>query len=200
MPTNLPYDESALLERISEGDEQAFTVFFGNYYARVQTFVTRFISDADQAEDAIQEAFVRVWLNRDQLLGIENIAAWVRTITSRICINILRNELTRNRHTAEHALQPKSQPDTPVEKTYASEIRNLVAIAVNNMPEARRRIYLMSREEGMKPAEIADALSLSVNTVRNVQVAALKEIRAYLSSKGHLVSLFFLMEILFDFF
>lgn len=188
-----PYYEKEFLIRIAEGDEDAFAVFFQGNYPRLRPFVARFFTASDQAEDAIQEVFIRVWLNRDRLPSVENIGGWLRTITARVCMNALRKEVTRSRHSRGISLQGQIEPATPAEKTEASEINRLVSIAINNMPPQRKQIYLLSRSEGMKPAEIADHLSLSVNTVRNVLVVALKEIREFLVAHGHIISLFYLL-------
>lgn len=185
--------------KISEGDEQAFSVFFNHHYPLVRPFVIRFFKDQDQIEDAMQEVFIRVWLNRDKLPAIENVVAWLRTITSHVCINALRKDITREMHYKQSADFSANTPTTPAESFLASEIRKLVSQAVEKMPPARRRIYLLSRAEGLKPVEIAAELSLSVNTVRNVLVSALKEIREYLIAHGHLISLFFLSEFFFHF-
>lgn len=193
MAYNQPYDERKILGRISDGDEDAFAVFFNDHYHRLRPFVSRFFKEDDQAEDVLQEVFIRVWLNRDQLPRIENIAGWLRTVTSRTCINVLRKDLTRKKHITGLTSQEPDQAHTPEDRITADEIRQLVTRAVNDMPPSRRRIYLMSREEGLKPAEIAERLSLSVNTVRNTLVMALKEIRDFLKIRGHLISLLFLL-------
>jgi RNA polymerase sigma-70 factor (ECF subfamily) len=65
------------------------------------------------------------------------------------------------------------------------------------MPPQRQRIYRMSREQGLKPADIAEALSLSVNTVKNVLVTALKEIRNHLAAAGHVISLLYVLIMFF---
>jgi RNA polymerase sigma factor (sigma-70 family) len=70
---------------------------------------------------------------------------------------------------------------TPADIIELQEIQGVVKQVVDQMPAQRKRIYRMSREEGKKPAEIADELLLSVSTVKNTLSQALKEIRAALS-------------------
>ncbi len=186
-------ENNELLLRIADGDEGAYTVFFNTWYPILRPFVKRFFSDADQVEDALQETFIKVWLHRDQLPQITNLRGWLNTIVSRTCINAIRSSLTRSQHAMAQSIQQASSPVTPEEKTTIAEINKLVAIAVEKMPPARKRIYQLSRTEGMNPSEIADTLSISVNTVRNTLVIALREIRHFLSVHGHIVSLIWLM-------
>lgn len=178
--------------RISEGDESAFAVFFNHYYVRLRPFVARFFNDSARAEEALQETFIRVWLHRDKLPEIDNTNAWVYTICSRVCLTEMRRDLSRRRGLQELRLADDPSSVMPVDTPHLADISRLINEAVARMPAARRRIFLMSREEGLKPAAIAQKLSLSVNTVRNTLVAALKNIREHLEESGHLISLFFL--------
>jgi len=146
----------------------------------------------------LQETFLRVWLNRDQLPGIENLQAWIFTIASRQCLHAIRTELNHRKKLA--ALQVREsdrEANTPLESTQLAEINRLVAQAINGMPPQRRRIYRMSREQGLKPAAIAEALSLSVATVKNALVTALKDIRQHLGAAGHTLSLVFIIILFF---
>lgn len=188
------YIDKELYSEIAEGDEKAFTVFFEYHYPRLKPFISRFFSDTDQAEDALQETFIRVWLNRDQLPAIKNVPAWLHTISSRICLNAMRKDLAQRNYAAQHPVQHITPPTTPADVLSAAEIGRLVADAIDKMPDARRRIYLLSREEGMKPAQIADTLTISVSTVKNTLVTALKDIRNHLTANGHIISLILLLK------
>jgi RNA polymerase sigma-70 factor (ECF subfamily) len=68
---------------------------------------------------------------------------------------------------------------------YLKEVHQLVIQAVGRLPAQRRRIYQMSRDEGMKIAEIAEQLGISPNTVKNTLVMSLGFIRKYLAERGH---------------
>ncbi|HRN73002.1 MAG TPA: sigma-70 family RNA polymerase sigma factor [Ginsengibacter sp.] len=193
------YDEHELLISISDGDEEAFSLFFRQHYPRLKAVISRFFKDPSLIEDALQEVFIRVWLNRDQLSQIENITSWTNTIASRICINQIEKDLTRQKHLSALHQQGTEPPVVPIERVTLREINRLVAEAVHLMPASRKQIYQMSRSEGLKPAQIAESLNISVNTVRNTLVTALKDIRHYLLSHGHTFSLS-LLPALFSFF
>lgn len=170
---------------IADGNETAFSDFFNYWYPHLRLVVSRFFSDKDQVEDILQESFIRVWLNRDQLPAVENMGGWLHTIASRVCISEMRKVLRKEKQTRDLTVHKANEVDFVVERISLSEINRLIATVVDKMPSARKNIYLMSRGDGLKPSEIADKLSLSVNTVRNVLVTALKEIREYLTVHGH---------------
>jgi RNA polymerase sigma-70 factor (ECF subfamily) len=199
---HLPDNEKDLLLRIAEGDELAFGQLFRLYYPRLLSFISRFDQNAHNVDEAIQETFIRVWISRDQLSDIDNFRAWIFTIASRETIALMRKHLLIQRVSRDFLMNQSSLDlETPAEIADAGEIKRLVEEAIARMPPARRRVYLMSRAEGLKPAEIASRLNLSVNTVKNTLVTALHDIRKFLALHGHtFVSLFTAMFFLKDFF
>lgn len=193
MADYLPDNERELLLQIAEGDALAFGKVFRFYYPRLFSFVGRIDQSAANIDEVIQETFIRVWISRDQLPQVGNFRAWLFTIASREAIALIRKNLLKQKAGQAFLANPPAGPETPADITHAGEIRRLVEEAVARMPAARRRIYLMSRAEGLKPAEIASRLNLSVNTVKNTLVTALHDIRKFLAVHGHTITSLFLL-------
>lgn len=176
-------DPSELLLRISEGDERAYAVFFEHYYARLRPFVIKFTKSETDAEEVLQETFVRVWLYRDRIAQVENPDVWIRKVASRECLSFLRRNLSDRKSLTDISDNQDftdQSSQTPHEMLDLDEVHSLIRRAVEKMPAQRRKIYQLSRDEGLKPAEIAEKLGLSVSTVKNVLSASLKEIRTFL--------------------
>jgi RNA polymerase sigma-70 factor (ECF subfamily) len=198
VPVKVLHNERELLLRIAEGDEKAFTDLFNFYYTLLRPFILKFSKLPEDAEEIIQETFIRVWLNRDKLIEIVNFHSWIFTIASRLCLMLIRKNLNNQKKAiAYDQKQLSNVSETPADSFQVAEITRLINKAVNLMPPQRKRIYRMSREEGMKPADIAKSLSLSVHTVKNVLVTALKEIRGYLLDAGHIVSLILIFKLFY---
>jgi len=174
-----------LIQDISEGDERAFAKFFDAYYARLYRYAYNFSRSQTDTEEILQEGFLRVWLYRDKLAGIENIEAWLFKVISRECLSLLKRKVAHRNYSLELTEdKEKGHLETgrsPADIIELEEIQMLVTQVIDKMPAQRKRIYRMSREEGKKPAEIATELVLSVSTVKNTLSLALKEIRAVLS-------------------
>jgi len=185
LSANFLNNEKELVHQIASGDEQAFGAFFSYYYPQLFSLVHRFSLNDEDVREALQETFLQVWLQRDLLSTIQNMRGWLLRIATRQCRAILRKNLlilrSENR-AGEDILSGEASLTEPITVT---EIANLVREAVQRMPDQRRRIYQLSREEGMKPSEIAVLLSLSVSTVKNTLVTALKQIREHLSQAGY---------------
>ncbi len=183
--------EKELLLKISEGDEKAFGVLFHRYYPRIYALVHRFSLQDHEVHEALQESFIRLWLQRDKLNEIINLQGWLLRIASRQCRDMLRKNLLLQR-TSVH-LQNNASPniDGTSEKVFINEMKRLIQEAIELMPNQRRHIYQLSRKDGLSPSEIAEHLTLSVSTVKNTLTAALVHIRNHLSDAGYSVPVLF---------
>lgn len=191
LPDNNLNNERELLLRIAEGDEGAFGVIFNKYYPQVYAAVHRFSLQNHEIHEALQETFIRVWLQRDQLGDIDNLKAWLLRIASRQCRDMLRKNLLIQRTSYEFEKNLVAEVDDTSGKLALNEIKWLVQEAVELMPVQRRRIYEMSRNQGLSPSEISMRLSLSVSTVKNTLAAGLLHIRKHLSNSGYSLPLLF---------
>ncbi|NLR78420.1 RNA polymerase sigma factor [Chitinophaga eiseniae] len=187
MSTNYINNEKELVLQIASGSERAFGEFFSYYYPQLFSLVRRFSLNDEDVREALQETFLQVWLQRDMLAEVQNMRGWLLRIATRQCRAVLRKNLViqRSEHKIYEDALMDAQPMTEAVPTSVAEISKLVRDAVMQMPDQRRRIYQLSREEGLKPSEIATHLSLSVSTVKNTLVTALKQIRDHLARAGY---------------
>jgi len=189
-------DEHQLLKRISEGDEHAFTILFYHYLPVLQSFALKFTKSADASEEIIQDAFIRIWLNRDKLEQVENVKAYLYKYISNECLSYLRKSLKNEKILNAVKNNQSERSNETLDSIYTNDINRIVTIAVNTLSEQRRKIYLLSRIEGKNIPEIAEALNLSPNTVKNSLVIALRTIRDYLIQNGIKVNLLLLLSLL----
>lgn len=187
------HNEQELLSRIADGDEEAFALLFNYYYPLLRSFVWKFTRSESDTEEVLQEIFMKVWLVRDTIPKIENLHGWIYKITSRQCLTLMRSVLHNRKKISALSEQPTSIVPTPADMTGTADIARHVQEAINQLPPQRRQIYRLSREEGLTPAEIARQLSLSVQTVKNSLVSALKQIKKYLEAAGHILPAWYLL-------
>lgn len=200
MTSGQPYDES-LLSRIAEGDENAFGVFFRHYYPLLSHVISIYALSIVDKEDILHETFIRIWLSRDKLTELDDPVSWFCRIASRECLRIITRNGHRQKQMEAYLLEQQvADYAGPEEKTRLAQLQRLVAEAVDQMPVQRRRIFLLSRADGLKPAQIADQLGLSVSTVKNTLVSALKDIRLHLTAAGIDIPLLLLLLILQNYF
>lgn len=183
-----------LLTQIAAGSEAAFAVLFKQVVPVLQPSVYKIVDSEEGMQEVIQETFIRIWLHRDQLPELEKPLHWIFRVAANESYTWLRKQAIRRKHTdgyAEELTADSAQAIAP-ELLTLKETSLLVEQAVDRLPAQRKLIYQMSRQEGLKPAEIAEKLNLSPGYVRNALVVALQSIREYLEAAGKVLPLVYL--------
>lgn len=175
------------MEQIAQGDEKAFSRLFYAYLEGLQPFIRGLTHSTEDTREIIQETFMRLWMNRDKLPEVRDLNAWVYTIAINECYRYLKKKSIRENRLADlKEVDPAAEGDhSTLNVIQVREVYRLVREAVSKLPQRRRKIYQMSRDEGMKIPEIAAALSISPNTVKNTLVSSLGFIRQYMAEQGH---------------
>jgi len=186
-------NEKLLFYQVATGDEQAFATLFNLFLPRLYPFIIKFTRSETTAQEIIQETFIRVWLNRDKLSEIENPGGWLYKVASNECYSYARKRALNNKlfntGTPETEQVAVMQPALELK-----ELKALIHEAVHKLPAQRKKIYLMSRNQGKSIPEIAAALGLSPNTVKNALVISLKFIRNYLAKHEVILLILMLMN------
>jgi RNA polymerase sigma-70 factor (ECF subfamily) len=185
------YTDTELFRLIAEGDETAFRLLFHRYVPELRPLIMHITKTAAVAEDIIQETFLRLWISRDKLTDIENPRSWLLRIVFYQSFTYLRRQGVHTK--AMDVLAARQEADGMYNSTeeamaYA-QIVQLVAEVVRQLPPQARRIYVLSREKGLRIPEIAKELMLSPHTVKNSLVYSLKTIRKRIEQSGHFIPL-----------
>ncbi len=183
----MPYEpvdnEKDLFAWIAKGDEAAFADLFNLFLPKLYPFIIKFTRSEQATREVIQETFLRVWLNRDKLDEIENPGGWLFKVASNECYTYARKMVLHAKFS--YPLLSEAGTATSTEDWLdLKELNQLISDAVDQLPPQRKKIYQMSRNEGKSIPEIAAALQISPNTVKNALVTSLKFIREYLIKAG----------------
>jgi RNA polymerase sigma-70 factor (ECF subfamily) len=167
--------DQQLVERVQAGDKSAFNLLVLKYQHRVLKLVGRFVSDAAEAEDVAQEAFLKAYRALASFRGDSAFYTWLY----RIAINTAKNALVSSRRRPvdfDLDLQDPEQydrhaklkdADTPEGVLLTEEIREVVEKAMEQLPEDLRTAIVLRELEGLSYEEIAEAMDCPVGTVRS---------------------------------
>lgn len=179
---------------IMEGDEAAFRRLFHKYVPELRPLALHITKTASVTEDIIQEAFLRLWISRDKLAAIENPRSWLLRIVFYQSFTYLRRQAVHHKAMDVMAYrQAGNEISRSTEEALAyMHIVRQIGEAVLQLPPQARRIYLLSREQGLRIPEIARELALSPHTVKNSLVRSLQAIRKRLKQSGNFIPLLIL--------
>nr|WP_295870534.1 sigma-70 family RNA polymerase sigma factor [uncultured Chitinophaga sp.] len=193
MPDQVQYNEAAVLSRIAEGDERAFATFYHHYYQLIYPFIAKHLPSREDAEEVVQQTFLRAWLHRDKLAEIAYVKAWIFKVATREYMNYLRNRITGKPRLVQ--LEGSGDPVDNHASTGIKEISHLVEQAMESLSPQRRQVFYLSRHEHLSIDEIAARMGISPKTVKNTLTAALAQVREYLAAAGYAISILLLLRL-----
>lgn len=182
-------DEDLLLQ-IRKGDEVAFELVFYRYKGKLYEFIRRSLPVGEDAESMVQEIFVRLWINREQLDPAKSLNALLYTMARNEIFGHLRKLLVRRKYLEELSFSLNESSETTNRQLEYNELKSVVEQLVSSMPEKRREIYVLSRNEGLSYKEIASQLGISENTVDSQIRKALAYLKENLRRKMSLLLIF----------
>jgi len=186
--------------RLKEGNPSAYEELFKQTFPRMLGYCKLFIHDQAQANDLVQECFVRLWEKRLTISPNQSVESLLFVMLRNRCLNYLRdqkNELIDKSISAigENELQHLYQLDFTgrEEKTLEESLIEAIRESVDNLPEKRKLVFIKAKIEGKKNKEVAEELGISVKAVEKHLHQAKEQIRTQMLKEFPLLSLLIAM-------
>ncbi len=171
-------DDTNLLERIKNSDNEAFRVIFERYQPVLFRYVHFQIRETDFTHDIVQETFIRIWENRASLKPELSFLAYAIRISTNLVLDSYKHKKVREKLKEEIHSTTRSETDDPAEALNLILLQEQITeILSKHLGKKCREIFILSRVEGKANQEIADLLNLSVRTIENQIQHALKILR-----------------------
>lgn len=171
--------ESDYLKKLGEGDHQAFDFLFTRYYSQVRSFLTGFLKDDELAGDLTQDLFFNVWTHRETMATVTSFGGYLFRMARNMIYDYYEHRLVQEKYNLDRQKEAAawSGYDRAEEELYARELSLLMDMAIEKMPPQRKRIFLLSRKQGLSNEEIARRMQISKRTVENHITQALSDLR-----------------------
>lgn len=173
-----------LLVLLRKGDMLAFDTIYERYCKRLYGFVLRYIKQEADAEEIVQEVFIKIWEARSRIDVYSSFESFIFTIAYNTTISLLRKRVNEKKY-LEHlgSLQQFDNGNEIIDEIQFNELNEKVQSLLNELSPRQKEIFLLSREEGLTHDEIAKRLNISKNTVKNHMVTALLFLKSNIDSK-----------------
>lgn len=150
-----------------------FEQSFKRYYKPLCLFALRYTGGLDDAEDIVQQVFADVWEKNKEGTAILHLKQYLYQAVRNRCLTWLLQQEPQ---------QSEENPPEPIDTSVEEQIQVAERDArlwdsINQLPTERRRIFLLSKRDGLKYSEIAEELGISIKTVENQMSKALKSLR-----------------------
>ena len=169
-----------VLSELRNGSHKAYESVFIAYYGKIKFFINGFIKSDGVAEELTQDIFLKLWEKKESIDLSKSFGFFLYTMARNSTFNFLKHKLVHESYIARSEFN-NAFTLSPEEQIYAQEINLLISMTVKKMPDQRRKIYELSRQEGLSNDDIAIKLKISKKTVENQLSLALKELRKVIS-------------------
>jgi RNA polymerase sigma-70 factor (ECF subfamily) len=181
-----------LLLLLQKDDRVAFYNLYERYSKRLYWFVLHYVKlDAD-AEEIVQEVFIKIWEKRKTIDAYSSFESFLFTVAYNATISLLRKRVTENKYLAH--LQSIQRANGTVESTdelYFNELNEKLQSLLNELTPRQKEIFLLCREEGLTHQQISGKLNISVNTVKKHMSNTISFLKSHLDN-GLLISVLFI--------
>lgn len=181
-----------LIKRLKEGDIKAFDEIYRSYCNRLFGFVLNIIKQESDAEEIVQEVFVRIWSSRNKIDEFASFDSFLFTIAYNNTMSLLRKRVNEQKY-LDHLknIQKEGFSNDIIDELHYQELHQRYKQVINQLTPRQKEIYLLSREEGLTYKEIAEKTGISKNTVEIHMTKAINFIKNNLQ-KTLLINAFFI--------
>lgn len=178
-------EEQVLLKKVSAGDEAAFTLLFNQYYPLLSTHVFRITRSLPETEEIVQDVFFKIWITRESLGNITAFRPYLWVMAKNRALNALQ-KTARERSNRTAYLQEYTETEKDDD---LHTLHSLIDEAIHHLPPQQKKVYLLSRRQRLRQAEIAAQTGLTVPTVKKYMQLAVAAISDYIKERHPLITI-----------
>ncbi|WP_299582089.1 RNA polymerase sigma-70 factor [uncultured Sunxiuqinia sp.] len=178
-----------LTKFLREGSKDAFRVLYDRYGIKIHRFAFGYLKSEEEAEELVQDVFLKLWDKRHLLNDSGNIKSYLYKVAVNTIYDFIRRKNLEQAF-QEFATGRTEEADHTWDEVVYNDMMAQIDRLMEQMPEQRRKIFKMSKEEGLSHDEIAETLGLSKRTVENQVYRATTFLRDKLKRNSVLAVLF----------
>jgi RNA polymerase sigma-70 factor (ECF subfamily) len=168
------------INALKTGEIRLFEEIYNTYYPVLCNYAASITKEQSMAEDAVSEVFMKLWEKRDSTEIEGSLKSYLFKSVYNHCLNTLKHIHVQNQYRDFFLYHPplnEEGTDYPLSGVIENEINDILQKTIEQLPEQCRKIFIMSRIDGLKHEEIAQKLDISINTVRTQIHRALGKLR-----------------------
>lgn len=182
--------DAQLCMELQKGNEEAFAKAFTQYNRLLYAIAYRYLKSEEEAEDAVQHTFMRLWEERKRLNFRNGIRSLIYTILRHYVLNELRHRTIVYEKNYELAQETEEADESFLQFYEERELRVQLMRAINKLPSQKSTICNLKLRKGLSNQEIAERMHLTVATVKSHYTQAIKMLRREFVAMGMNLAIF----------
>jgi len=172
-------DERTMIERVLAGDDRAFLALVERHQSKAMTLELRVLGNREDAEEALQDAFLRAYRSLDKFRLQSSFATWLYRIIFNVCSTRLRRRSSDIRTGSLESIEESVDIDRPDLQLESMELHEIVQRGIEEMPTVYAGVFSLFFVQELSYEEIAEVTDLPLNTVKTRLFRARRMLRAY---------------------
>lgn len=175
---DVKYQEE-LLSQLREGAEPAFNALYNAYSRPIWLRILRLVKDKDIADELLQEVFINIWKNRQQIDPEKSFKAFIYTVAQNLVYNYFRKNASDSNLLQNLLLQSPQHYMNVEQLMEEKELRKLLDDAINQLSPQRKRAFILCKVEGRSYEEASKIMGVSVATINSHITQSLQFLKEY---------------------
>ena len=196
MSTKFIFNEQELLAKIAMKDQHAFKIIFEQYRKLVYVSALKLLRDEHQAEEIVQEVFMKLWLMGEELTKIRHLESYLTTIIRNRSLNVLRRVALVTKADKNLTLKWEEEHNETEERIMLNDYHRILKEGVEQLSPKQREVYQLCYDQGFKYQQAAEELGISMLTVKTHMQLALRSLRKHVQANGDFAVFLILLRIL----
>jgi len=184
--------EKIIWTRIQQKDAEAFESYYKEHYKSFFLMAYKYLKSEVLAQEVVNDVFVKIWEDGNKMLIESSLKSYLYKAVINNSINLLNRQKRERQNRQE--LKYRSTDSYELRDMEENEMKIRIYTAIDQLPLQCRKVFQMSRFEGLKNQEVADKLGISIKTVKNHITHALKQLSKSIS-KSLVLILIIIIEI-----
>ena len=185
------YSESEIVHELEAGNEVCLNMLFNNYYRALCVYAFRFVSDADDVEDIVQEVFVSFWMNKKRTAFSGSVRSYLFGAVAKAASKFATRRGKIKFDDVEKYVDQFLEELGEYDENEFARLRDKVYARVEALPEKTKEIFKAVVLDNMTYQQVGDRFGITVNTVKTMYYRALKQLKEELG--GNALVLFFII-------
>lgn len=169
--------EKEQVMELRNGSELVFETIFKDYYERLCNYANTYINDINESEEMVQGTFMILW-EKHEIIDIHtSLKSYLYRSVHNNCINHIRHQQVRREHSEEYLHYADIEYEQAADDIIGKELEKKINSTIESLPQQCRTAFKLSRFENLTYNEIAEKMGVSVKTIENHMIKALKTLR-----------------------